>query len=91
MMLFICFSNLHTNSTKSQRYKSLINAKEKRNKYQEGSANEHFLFARGSYREEFVPKFAEECIFFSCDNMNNIIISPSPAVSRYHQKHQFFM
>ena len=63
------------NSTRPQRYKSLINAKVpgKRNQYREGSANQHFLFARVSYREEFVSKFANECNFFLCDDMNKIM------------------
>ena len=81
------------NSTRSQRYKSLIDAKfsGKRNQYRKGSANQHFLFARVSYREEFVSKFADECTFFSCDDMNKIKMGPSPAVSRYHQQHRFLM
>ena len=81
------------NSTRSQRYKSLIDAKVpgKRNQYREGSPNQHFLFARVSYREEFVSKFADECTFFSCDDMNKIKMGPSPAVSRYHQQHRFYM
>ena len=77
------------NSTRSQRYKSLIDAKVpgKRNQYREGSPNQHFLFARVSYREEFVSKFADECTFFSCDNMNKIKMGPLHAVPRYHQQH----
>ena len=48
---------LHKNSTRSQRYKSLIDAKVpgKRNQYWEGSANQHFLFAMVSYREDLLP------------------------------------
>ena len=81
------------NSGRAHRYKGLIDAKipKKRNDYREDSENQHFLFARVKYREEFVAKYEEECCFYSCDDMNKLRLSPSPAVSRYHQQFRFFM
>ena len=53
---------------------------EKENQYKKGRTNQYFLFARVSYREEFVSKFADECTFFSCDDMNKIKMGPLPNV-----------
>ena len=58
---------------------------------QERSPNQHFLFARVAYREEFVLRFENEASFYSCDDMNKIKMGPSPAVSWYHQQNRFFM
>ena len=33
--------------------------------------------------------FHEETHFYSSDDMNNLRMGPSPAVSRYHQQHRF--
>jgi len=66
-------------------------ALQEKNSYREGSANQHFLFSRVAYREEFVSKFKDKCTFFSCDDMNKIKMGPAPAVSRYHQMQRFFM
>ena len=80
------------NSSRAHRYKELVDARVpgKKNSYREESANQHFLFARVAYREEFVSKFSQECCFFSCDDMNKIKMGPAPAVSRYHQVNRFF-
>jgi hypothetical protein len=47
---------------KATRYKSLIDAKvsQKRNNYRENSPNQHFLFSRVAYREEFAAMFSHE-------------------------------
>ena len=58
---------------------------------QERSPNQHFLFARVAYREEFVLRFENEASFYSCDDMNKIKMGPLPAVSQYHQQKRFFM
>ena len=81
------------NSSRSCRYKGLVDAKvpAKRNCYREDSANQHFLFARVAYREEFVAKFKEECCMYSCDDMNKIKTDSVIAVSRYHQQFRFFL
>ena len=81
------------NATRSCRYKALVDAKVpgKRNQYREDSANQHFLFARVSYREQFVVKHENESCFYSCDDMNKIKMGPAIAVSRYHQQFRFFM
>jgi len=44
------------NSTRACRYKELVDARVpgKKNSYREGSANQHFLYSRVAYREEFV-------------------------------------
>ena len=81
------------NSSRSCRYKGLVDAKvtTKRNCYRKDSANQHFLYARVAYREEFVANFKEECCMYSCDDMNKIKICPATAVSRYHQQFRFFL
>ena len=81
------------NSIRAHRYKELVDARVpgKRNSYREDSANQHFLFSRVAYREEFVSKFKDECTFYSCDDMNKIKMGPAPAVSRYHQIQRFFI
>ena len=81
------------NSTRARRYKKLIDAKvpKKRNDYREENANQHFLFARVRYREEFAVKFQNEAAFYSSDDMNKIRMGPSTAVSRYHQQFRFFL
>lgn len=81
------------NSSRFPRYKMVVDAKVpgKRNQYREDRANQHFLFARVAYREEFVSKFKDECFFYSCDDMNKIKMGPATAVSRYHQQFRFFM
>ena len=81
------------NSSRSCRYKGLVDAKvpTKRNSYGKDSANQHFLFARAAYREEFVVKFKEECCMYSCDDMNKIKTDSVIAVSRYHQQFRFFL
>ena len=63
----------------------------KRNDYRENSVNQHFLFSRVKYREEFSVQFSDECEFYSFDDMNKLRMGPSPAVSRYHQQFRFFM
>ena len=52
--------------------------------------NQHFVFARVAYREEFVSHFRDECEMYSCDDMNKIRMGPATAVSRYHQIARFF-
>ena len=81
------------NSSRAHLYKSLIQAKipKKRNDYRENSDNQHYLFSRVKYREEFASRFNDECSFFSCDDMNKLKMSPATAVSRYHQQFRFFM
>jgi hypothetical protein len=81
------------NSSRADRYKGHIDAKvtAKRNDYREGSANQHFLFARVNYREELCAMFSDEARFYSSDDMNKLRMGPSPAVSRYHQQHRFYM
>ena len=81
------------NTIRASRYKSLIDARVpgKRNNYREESPNQHFLFARNKYREEFVAMFPNDATFFSCDDMNKLKMGPAPAVSRYHQILRFFM
>ena len=81
------------NTVRASRYKSLVDARvpRKRNNYREENGNQHFLFARVLYREEFVAKFNKECVFLSCDDMNKIKMGPATAVSRYHQQFRFFM
>ena len=81
------------NGSRAHRYKKLIDAKVsgKRNDYREDSLNQHFLFARIKYREEFVAKFREEAEFYSADDMNKIRMGPSTAVSQYHQQRRFFI
>ena len=44
--------------------------------------NQHFLFGRVAYREEFVVTFKEECCMYSCDDMNKIKTDSVTAVSR---------
>ena len=53
-----------------------------RNDYRENHENQHFLFARVAYREEFCSKFAKECTFYACDDMAKFRMGPVPAVSR---------
>ena len=75
------------------RYRGLVQArvpKTGRNDYRENHENQHFLFARVAYREEFCSKHSDECTFFSCDDMAKIRMGPAPAVSRYHQERRFF-
>lgn len=81
------------NTIRSHRFKGLIDARVpgKKNQYREDSANQHFLFARVAYREEFVTKFQKEAQFYSCDDMNKLRMGPATAVSRYHQIFRFFM
>ena len=81
------------NSSRAYRYKGYIDAKvtAKKNDYREESSNQHFLFARVNYREELSTMFSDECTFYSSDDMNKLHMGPSPAVSRYHQQHRFFM
>ena len=76
-----------------QSHKSLVSAripKTGRNDYRENHENQHFLFSRVAYREEFCSKFTDECTFFSCDDMAKIRMGPTTAVSRYHQERRFF-
>ena len=75
------------------RYMGLIDPKvpAKRNQYRESGKNQHFLFGRVGYREEFVVKHYKEANFYSCDNMNKLRMGPATAVSRYHQQFRFFM
>ena len=49
--ILLLFQPPHKNSTKSQRYKGLIDAKVpgRKDQYSNGSINQHFLFARVSY------------------------------------------
>ena len=79
------------NSTRACRYKGPVDAKipRKRNDYRE--ENQHFLFSRVAYREEFVTQHASESCFYSCDDMNKIKMGPSTAVSRYHQQMRLFI
>ena len=81
------------NSIRAHGFKKLIAAcvSGKRNQYREGNKNQHFMFARVAYREEFVFKFKHEAVFFSSDDMNKLRMGPSTAVSRYHQISRFFM
>ena len=81
------------NSIQAHRFKKLIAARVpgKRNQYREGNKNQYFMFARVAYREEFVCKFKHGAVFFSSDDMNELHMGPSTAVSRYHQISQFFM
>ena len=81
------------NSTRAQRYKGLIDARVpgKQNQYREESLNQHFLFARVAYREEFTSMFCKEAQFYSCDDMNKLRMGPATAVSRCHQIYRFFM
>ena len=81
------------NSSRFHRYKGLIDAKvaAKRNQYREPGKNQHFLFARVAYREEFVVKHYKEANFYSCDDMNKLRMEPGTVVWRYHQQFQFFM
>ena len=37
-------------------------------RFREGSANQKNFFAKVSYRDEFISKFANECTFFSYDD-----------------------
>ena len=80
------------NRLAARRYKGLLDARipGKRNQYREDNGNQHFLFARVCYREELTSKFADECQFYSADDMNKLRMSPAPAVSRYHQIRRFF-
>ena len=64
----ICRDTIHVmtvapqkNHLRAKRYKNLIDARVpgKRNQYREKSANQHFLFARVKYREEFVSQHQE--------------------------------
>ena len=52
--------------SRAHRYKSLIDAKVsgKCNQYREGSPNQHFLFARVAYGEDFVSRFENEVSLF---------------------------
>ena len=80
-------------SSRAFRYKGLVNTRvpRKKNDYRENSENQHFLFARVKYREEFVARFSKEACFYSADDMNKLRMAPSTAVSRYHQQFRFFM
>lgn len=53
--------------------------------------NQHFLFSRVAYRQEFVAKFHAEAQFYSADDMNKLRMGPATAESRYHQVFSFFM
>ena len=77
----------------SIRYAEVIDARisRKRNNYWESNVNQHFLFLRAAYREEFCSMFAHESKFYSADVMNKIKMGPATAVSRYHQQHRFYM
>ena len=80
------------NALQAYRYKGLIDARKpgKRNQYREANGNQHFLFARATYREELLSKFSDESKFYSADDMNKLRMGPATAVSRYHQIARFF-
>ena len=63
----------------------------KRNQYREENQNQHFLFAKVSYLEEFVSMLRDECHLVSCDDTNKTRMGPSTVVSRYHQISRFYM
>ena len=67
----------------SIRYAGVIDAKisRKRNNYPKNNVNQHFLFSRVAYREEFCSMFAHESKLYSADDMNKIKMGPATAVS----------
>ena len=71
-------------TTAAKQYKGLIAARVpgKKNCYQKEHIDQHYLFARVAYRRELAAKFSDECVLFSCNDMNKIKVSPM-AVSRY--------
>ena len=71
-------------------HKGLVDARVpgKRNQYREGSKNQHFLFARVAYREEFVSQFRE---MNSCDDMNKIRMGPQEQYPDTIRSHGFSM
>ena len=79
--------------SRAERYKGFIDSKIpcKKNQYRENNVNQHYLFARVAYREEFSAMLVHECKLYSADDMNKIKMGPAPAVSRYHQQHRFYM
>ena len=81
------------NSSRLCRYKGFVDEKvpAKRNCYREDSANQLFLFARVSYREELVAKFKEECRMYTNGHMNKTKMEPAAAMSHYHQQFRFFL
>ena len=81
----------HKGHRSAERYKSLVNARVpgKLNCYREDHPDQHYLFARVRYRQEFAQMFLKETCVFSCDDMNKLKVGP-PAVSRYHQISRFF-
>lgn len=77
----------HSSST---RHKSLVDARVpgKMNRYREDHPNQHYLFARVQYRQEYAQMFSDETCVLSCDDMNKPKVGP-PAVSHYHQISKF--
>ena len=53
----------------------------KRNQYRVVHKDQHYLFAQVAYRREFTSMFENECVLFSCNDMNNIKVG-ALAVSR---------
>lgn len=74
----------HKGTISGSRYKSIVSARvpKKSNQYRENHIDQHYLFARVAYRREFTSKFHQECVIYSCDDMNKVKVGPM-AVSRY--------